>query len=222
MVGVVYKITNNLNGKVYVGQTIRPVKERFRGHINGSLFVDKQIQKYGVKNFSLEVLEECETTQQLREREIFWMVELNSIYPNGYNLNDGMDNITTFTPVLTGYMTPDNPVSIAKATIGRKWKWEILWFLYINGGTRYNELKRRIPGVTNIMLTKSLREMEADGIVIRREYVSAPPKVVDYSLAPLGLELIPILKELYIWGQKILQHDMRHDEADTAAADDAD
>ena len=204
MIGVVYKITNHLNGKIYVGQTIRPLKERFNGHKCGSLFVDKEIQKYGAENFTIEVLEECETTKQLREQEIFWMVELNSIYPNGYNLNDGMDNVSTFTPVLKSYSTPEDPISIVKGTVGRKWKWEILLFLHKEGNTRYNELHRRIPGITNIMLTKSLREMESDGLIIRNEYVSAPPKVVDYSLSPLGKELIPILNELYIWGEKIL------------------
>ena len=206
MIGVVYKITNRLNGKIYVGQTIRPLKERFNGHKNGSLFVDKEIQKYGAENFTIEVLEECETQKQLREQEIFWMVELNSIYPNGYNLNDGMDNVVTCNHLWQNYETPKDPIAIVKGTVGRKWKWEILWFLHKEGNTRYNELHRRISGITNIMLTKSLREMEIDGLIIRNEYVSAPPKVVDYSLTPLGKELIPILNELYIWGEKILKN----------------
>ena len=206
-IGRIYLITNIINGKKYVGQTIRPVEERFRGHKSGNLFVDKEIQKYGVENFSLEVIEECKTIKQLREREIFWMVELNSIYPNGYNMNDGMDNVSTFTPVSANYSTPKDPVSIVKGTVGRKWKWEIIWFLHEKDATRYNELKRRIPGITNIMLTKSLREMEADGLVERREIISAPPKVVEYSLTAFGKELIPALNELYAWGEKILRNE---------------
>ena len=204
MVGVVYGITCRLNGKVYVGQTTRPLEERIHGHIYGTLFVDKEIQKYGWKNFYVEVLEECETVQQLREREIYWMVEKNSIYPNGYNLNDGMDNVSTFTSVWKNYETPTDPIAIVKGIIGRKWKWVILLQLHKKENTRFNELMRRIPGITHFMLTKSLREMETDGLVIRREIVSAPPKVVEYSLAPLGKELIPALNELYIWGQKVL------------------
>ena len=207
MIGAVYKITNRLNGKVYVGQTTRPVEERFRGHKYGSLFVDKEIQKYGVENFTVEVLEECETTKQLREQEIFWMVELNSIYPNGYNLNDGIDNVSTFTSTLKNYSTPKDTISFVRGTIGRKWKWEIIWYLHEKENTRFNELKRRIPGITNIMLTKSLREMEADGLILRRELVSEPPKVVEYSLTDFGKELIPALNELYAWGQKILQRE---------------
>jgi len=54
------------------------------------------------------------------------------------------------------------------------------------------------------MLTKSLREMEKDGLVERHELISEPPKVVEYSLTDFGRELIPALNELYIWGQKIL------------------
>ena len=77
--------------------------------------------------------------------------------------------------------------------------------MHENENTRYNELKRRIPGITNIMLTKSLREMEKDGLILRRELISAPPKVVEYSLTDFGKELIPALNELYIWGEKILK-----------------
>ena len=55
------------------------------------------------------------------------------------------------------------------------------------------------------MLTKSLRETEADGLIYRRELISEPPKVVEYSLTDFGRELIPALNELYIWGQKMLQ-----------------
>ena len=205
MIGVVYKITNRLNGKIYVGQTTRPVEERFRGHKSGSLFIDREIQKYGVENFSLEVIEECETQEQLREQEIFWMVELNSIYPNGYNINDGMDNVSTPTHMLKNYSTPKDPISFIRNIIGRKWKLEIIYFLHENENTRYNELKRRIPGITNIMLTKSLREMEKYGLILRRELISAPPKVVGYSLTDFGKELIPAINELYIWGEKILK-----------------
>ena len=207
VVGRVYLITNTINGMKYVGQTTRPVEERFKGHRSGNLFVDKEMQRLGVENFTVEVLEECETVQQLREQEIFWMVEMNSIYPHGYNLNDGMDNVSTFTPVLKNYSTPTDPMAVAKGVVGRKWKWEIVWFLHENPATRYNELKRRIPGITNIMLTKSLREMEADGLVVRRELISEPPKVVEYSLTDFGKELIPALNELYVWGQKILSNE---------------
>ncbi len=76
------------------------------------------MQRLGVENFSVEVLEECETVQQLREQKIFWTVEVNLIYPNGYNLNDGMDNVSTFIPVLKNYSTPTNPMAVVKGVVG--------------------------------------------------------------------------------------------------------
>jgi len=96
------------------------------------------------------------------------------------------------------------PILCAMDVIGSKWKLPLVWYLHERDATRYNELKGRIPGITNIMLTKSLREMEADGLIERREIISEPPKVVEYSLTPFGRELIPALNELYAWGEKIL------------------
>ncbi len=99
----------------------------------------------------------------------------------------------------------DCPIIHALSIVGQKWKLPILWYLYETQSTRYNELKRRIPGITNIMLTKSLRELESDGLVNRRVFENIPPKV-EYSLTPLGLQLIPALNELYKWGYDHLTH----------------
>ena len=57
------------------------------------------------------------------------------------------------------------PILHTLSIIGQKWKLPIIWYLHEKENTRYNELKRRIPGITNIMLTKSLRELEDSGIV---------------------------------------------------------
>ena len=97
------------------------------------------------------------------------------------------------------------PILCAMKVIGSKWKLPLIWYLHEKDATRFNELRRRIPGITHIMLTKSLRELETDGLVIRRELISEPPKVVEYSLTDFGKELIPALNELYIWGEKILR-----------------
>ena len=81
----------------------------------------------------------------------------------------------------------------------KKWKLPILWYLRAADATRYNELKRRIPGITNIMLTKSLRELEDAGLVSRTIVDSVPPKVT-YALTENGHDLLPTLNELYKWG----------------------
>ena len=99
------------------------------------------------------------------------------------------------------------PILCAMKVIGSKYKLPLIWYLHEKDATRFNELMRRIPGITHFMLAKSLRELEADGLVVRRELVSEPPKVVEYSLTEFGKELIPALNELYVWGEKILQKD---------------
>ena len=72
--------------------------------------------------------------------------------------------------------------------------------------TRYNELKRRIPGITQFMLTKSLRELERDGLICRRICKENPPKEIAYSLTETGLNLMPAFNELYAWGYKHMKN----------------
>lgn len=100
-----------------------------------------------------------------------------------------------------GDMQPDQcPVLYALSIIGQKWKLPILWYLHEQETTRWGELRRRMPGITNMMLTKSLRELEEDGLVNRHQYDTVPPKV-EYSLTQTGKDLLPTLNELYKWGE---------------------
>ncbi len=85
----------------------------------------------------------------------------------------------------------DCPMEVALEVLGGKWKGLILYQL--RGDTRrFNELKRLIPAITQRMLTKQLRELEADRIVHRKIFQEIPPKV-EYSLTRFGLTLTPIL-----------------------------
>ena len=95
--GVIYLITNLLNGMKYVGQTTRTVEERFYEHKRENFYLGKAIRKYGEENFNIEVIEECETFEQLNEREIFWISYLKCKQPNGYNLTDGGKGINGIT-----------------------------------------------------------------------------------------------------------------------------
>jgi DNA-binding HxlR family transcriptional regulator len=91
------------------------------------------------------------------------------------------------------------PVEAALDVIGGKWKPLILWWL--NDRThRFAELRRRIPGITEKMLTQQLRELEADGIVERRVYATVPPKV-EYLLSEYGRSLKRALKAICDWGR---------------------
>ena len=86
---IVYKITNLLNGKIYVGQTIRTLKERFREHKYADSLIGKAIRKYGTENFKSEILSTCNSFEELNECEIFWIYELDCIAPKGYNRLEG-------------------------------------------------------------------------------------------------------------------------------------
>ena len=96
------------------------------------------------------------------------------------------------------------PIIYALDLIGQKWKLPILWYLFQKEATRYNELKRSVKGITNMMLTKSLQELEGHGLVKRVQYATIPPKV-EYSLTERGRSLIPALDALYAWGQEQLE-----------------
>ncbi len=83
--------------------------------------------------------------------------------------------------------------------MGRRWKPLTLYFLSY-GELRFSELRRRIPEATQKMLTQTLRELEADGVVLRTVHEQVPPKVV-YSLTPYGRTLQPILAAMCEWGE---------------------
>jgi DNA-binding HxlR family transcriptional regulator len=95
------------------------------------------------------------------------------------------------------------PVEAALDVIGGKWKVLILCWLK-QGVHRFGELRRRIPGVSERMLTQQLRELERDGIVHRRVFPEVPPRV-EYSLTDFGETLRPVLALLQEWGQKHLK-----------------
>ena len=84
-----YAITNNIDGKIYVGQTTRTLEERFNQHIKADSLLGKAIQRDGAENFSREILAECETPEELDAKERFYIEKLNCKHPNGYNGNDG-------------------------------------------------------------------------------------------------------------------------------------
>ncbi|MFH9041616.1 winged helix-turn-helix transcriptional regulator [Streptomyces sp. NPDC017966] len=93
-------------------------------------------------------------------------------------------------------------VTAAIAVIEGKWKTTLLWLLE-SGPHRPAELRRRVPGLTEKVLTQALREMEADGLVHREVHDVLPPKTV-YSLTAFGRELAEALTPLSDWGYRRL------------------
>ncbi|WFD10209.1 winged helix-turn-helix transcriptional regulator [Tepidibacter hydrothermalis] len=87
------------------------------------------------------------------------------------------------------------------SVIGGKWKLVILWHLGKEGIHRYNELRRLMPGITHKMLSQKLKELEADGLINRKQYNEVPPKV-EYSLTKKGYSVMPILDTMHKWGRE--------------------
>ncbi|WP_371748330.1 winged helix-turn-helix transcriptional regulator [Bradyrhizobium sp. CCBAU 53338] len=86
------------------------------------------------------------------------------------------------------------------SVIGGTWKPLILFHLFA-GKKRFMELSRAIPNATQRMLTLQLRELEADGVIVRHCYPQIPPKV-EYEISPFGQSLGPILLSLRSWGEQ--------------------
>lgn len=99
--------------------------------------------------------------------------------------------------------SPGCSVEAAIGILDGKWKSIILWHLLTEDTLRFGEIRKRIPNVTQRMLTNQLRELEEDGMLHREVYPQVPPKV-EYSLTPLGRSLRPILLALKAWGDEHL------------------
>lgn len=93
---------------------------------------------------------------------------------------------------------PSCPVATTVQLIGSKWKLLIIRNLLVRPW-RFNELKKDLDGISQKVLTDSLRSMEEDGIVTRTVYPEVPPKV-EYSLSELGESMRPIIKAMEEWG----------------------
>jgi DNA-binding HxlR family transcriptional regulator len=93
------------------------------------------------------------------------------------------------------------PIEYTLNIFGGKWKLLILYYLMTDKVKRYGELKRSITGITHKMLSSQLKELENEGIILRKEYHQIPPKV-EYSLTQKGATLLPILGAMYEWGKQ--------------------
>ena len=100
--------------------------------------------------------------------------------------------------MMTKEELPLCPVETTVRLIGSKWKLLILRNLFIRSW-RFNELQKSLNGVSQKVLTESLRALESDGIIVRTVYPEIPPHV-EYSLSELGQSMRPLLDSLEQWG----------------------
>lgn len=156
ILGKIYKITNKVNGKLYIGQTTQTLKERFQRHCWGVSLNDKYhfnmaikqaIKKYGKENFTIELIEEVEVGK-LNEREIYWISFYDS-YNKGYNCTLGGQDGATRACKLS--LLEENEVIEAKY-LGFSSK-EIGEVYNIDKGTVHNIFKRhnlKLPSKSNL------------------------------------------------------------------------
>lgn len=91
---IIYKITNNINGKVYIGQTIQCLKKRWNSHkynfkTKQDIYLYKAMKKYGIENFTIEEIGGANNITELNYQEWLLIYKYNSLAPNGYNLREG-------------------------------------------------------------------------------------------------------------------------------------
>ena len=104
--------------------------------------------------------------------------------------------------VKTGILTDDGncPVTPLLIMLQGKWKTQVLYEFCIHDKIRFGELKKDLPGITNTMLTNTLRDLEKDGLIVREQFNEIPPRV-EYSLTEKGRALLPVFFELAKWSE---------------------
>ena len=149
MIGI-YKITNKINGMVYVGQSVH-IKRRFQEHIkksSNSQKIDQAINEFGKEAFNFEIIEECQKTE-LDAKENYWIQYYNSIYPNGYNIVE--NNITIHTLYRTNKIDVENiqkdliVTNLSLKDIANKYNVSISTVSRINNGQVYKDEKNIYP-----------------------------------------------------------------------------
>jgi group I intron endonuclease len=95
---IIYKITNSINDKVYIGQTVESLKKRWNRHTwvctikRDAMAITNAIVKYGKENFSIEEIDKADDIEELNKKEIYYINLYKSMSPNGYNLTSGGSN----------------------------------------------------------------------------------------------------------------------------------
>jgi len=94
-------------------------------------------------------------------------------------------------------------MSTLQKILGGKWKLEILYYIAFNDIHRFGQLRRQLGEITESSLTKQLRELEADGFLIRHDFQEVPPRV-EYTLSDLGKSFMEVLAYMKAWGERSL------------------
>jgi DNA-binding HxlR family transcriptional regulator len=112
-----------------------------------------------------------------------------------------IDNQLFISKEITVFDENSCPVTATMKVLGGKWKPILINAIYLTTPARFGELKRRVKGITQSMLTQQLRELEDDGIISRKIFAEIPPRV-EYTLTDFGLTLSPIMQSMAEWGKE--------------------
>lgn len=96
------------------------------------------------------------------------------------------------------------PLEYALSLVGGRWKMRILLALSEKKELRYGEIRQRVKGITDMMLSQSLRELLSDGLLDRVQYQEIPPRV-EYSLTKDGISLLPVLEAFSAWSVQLMK-----------------
>ena len=104
------------------------------------------------------------------------------------------------------------PVTPLLLMLQGKWKTQVLYEFCIYDRVRFGQLKKDLPGITNTMLSNTLRELEEDGLIFREQFNEIPPHV-EYSFTEMGRDLLPVFYSIMVWGFKH-ENDLRQKNGD--------
>lgn len=101
------------------------------------------------------------------------------------------------------------PVGYALSHLEGKWKLRVIYVISKAETIRFNELRRQLEGISNLMLSKTLQELEDGGIVVRKQFNEVPPRV-EYSLSEIGKGIYPVMESLEQWGKMLYDYKLEN------------
>lgn len=104
------------------------------------------------------------------------------------------------------------PVTPLLLMLQGKWKTQVLYEFCIYDRVRFGQLKKDLPGITNTMLSNTLRDLEEDGLIFREQFNEIPPRV-EYGFTEMGRDLLPVFYSIMVWGFKH-ENDLRQKNGD--------
>lgn len=161
---IIYKIQNNINGKIYIGLTTKALSERIAEHIaENKSYIQKALNKYGIQSFDISVIDSAESRDVLCEKEQYWIRHYDCKAHKGYNLTDGGDGLI-------------NPVSSVREQISNTLKQNQSRYGYNKRGTgtiKSKETKQKLSeSLKQVLSSPEIRKKMSDagkGKVISEE-----------------------------------------------------